>query len=117
MFPPIHRKSFAQIALDALAVARAFLLLEDGYDGVVTSNPTSHAGLVAAGDSLDRCAARLGRGETAWEEPARRSHPHRQALRELQPRSSRRPGVPAPREHVCLCPVRREAAGRGPLRA
>jgi hypothetical protein len=77
MFPRPHNSTLAQRALGALRRTRSFLLLED-----------------------DR--------EVDWEvdqdERALAIHPHRVALRGRL--SGRRPGEPAPRPQVCLCPIR-----------
>jgi hypothetical protein len=77
MFSPTRTSKLAQRALDAVRLTRSFLLLEDDY-------------------------------EVGWEvgqdELQAPEHPHRVPLRGGLPR--RRPGGPAPRNHVCLCPVR-----------
>ncbi|HLM84729.1 MAG TPA: hypothetical protein VK272_00930 [Solirubrobacteraceae bacterium] len=78
MFPPRTSSKLAQRTLDALRVARSFLLLEDDH-------------------SID--------WEVDQDEHARASHPHRAPLRGR--RVARRPGAVAPVCHVCLCPVER----------
>jgi hypothetical protein len=84
MFPRPTNSTLAQRALGALRLTRSFLLLED-----------------------DR--------EVDWEvdqdERAPASHPHRTALRGRL--SRRRPGQPPPGPHVCISPVRHEAAHPG----
>jgi hypothetical protein len=84
MFSFAPTSKLAQHTLDALRMARSFLLLEDDYD-------------------VD--------WEVDQDELARSQHPHRIALGRGAPlrgrRIARRPGAPAPTCHVCLCPVER----------
>jgi hypothetical protein len=76
MFSPPRTSKLAQRALDAMRLTRSFLLLEDDYE-------------------VD--------WEVGQDEPQAHEHPHRVPLRGGLPR--RRPGAPAPRNHVCVCPV------------
>jgi hypothetical protein len=84
MFPRPKNSTLAQRALGALRLTRSFLLLEDDH-------------------------------EVDWEvdqdERAQAGHPHRTALRGRL--SRRRPGQPPPGPHVCVSPVRHEAAHPG----
>jgi hypothetical protein len=84
MFSLARTSKLAQRALDAVRLTRSFLLLEDDYE-------------------VD--------WEVGQDEPQAYEHPHRVPLRGGLPR--RRPGAPAPRNHVCLCPVRNPGASRG----
>jgi hypothetical protein len=83
MFPSSPPSKLAQRALDAMRLTRSFLLLEDDNE-------------------VD--------WEVGQDEPAAHDHPHRAPLRGGLPR--RRPGVPAPRNHACLCPVSHPVASR-----
>jgi hypothetical protein len=90
MFPRTNTPPLARRLLNALRLIRSFLLLEDDYDvdwEVDWDEPYSHQ------PSPHR---------TAREGPSD-DHPHRVALRSRL--GSRRPGAPAPREQVCLCPL------------
>jgi hypothetical protein len=77
VFPSSRTSRLAQRALGALRLTRSFLLLEDDYDVDWEVDPNGHS---------------------------QAPHPHRVALRASLP--ARRPGTPAPANHVCLCPVR-----------
>lgn len=106
MFLSSHTASHPTRRLtNALRLARAFLLLEDEYEVDRELDPVDWEV-----DRQERCATRSRRNNDDrpnWEEPVvRREHPHRVTAR-LQPRP-RRPGVPAPHESVCLCPITRE---------
>ncbi|SRR5258708_37553515 len=87
MFCSTDTPPFAQRLFGALHLIRSFLLLEDDYvrDWEVDQ------------DEPAECL------RSGWEEPDRGVHPHRVALRSGL--GARRPGVLAPREQVCLCPV------------
>jgi hypothetical protein len=78
MFPHANRTKLAQRALDAMRVARSFLLLEDDYE-------------------VDW---EVGQGE-----PSHASHPHRAPLRRGY--AQRRAGNVPARPQACLCPVGR----------
>jgi hypothetical protein len=80
MFPSTRTSTIAQRALDAARLARSFLLLEDDYD-------------------VD--------WEVDQDQRDEPEHPHRAQLRNLARlrRARRRPGQPASREQVCVCPV------------
>lgn len=84
MFSHTRTPKLAQRALDAMRLTRSFLLLEDDYE-------------------VD--------WEVGQDEPQAHEHPHRVPLRGGLPR--RRPGAPAPRNHVCVCPVRNPGVSRG----
>lgn len=103
MFPSSNTRTASRRLTNALRLARAFLLLEDEYEVA-----GEHDLIDWEVDRQERCATRSRRNNNddrpIWEEPVvRREHPHRVAAR-LQPRP-RRPGVPEPSEHLCLCPV------------
>jgi hypothetical protein len=83
MFSYARTSKLAQRALDAMRLTRSFLLLEDDYQ-------------------VD--------WEVGQDEPQAHEHPHRVPLRGGLPR--RRPGVPAPRNHVCVCPVHNPGVSR-----
>ncbi|MGN6371690.1 MAG: hypothetical protein ACTHM1_01685 [Solirubrobacteraceae bacterium] len=105
MFPSSNVPTASRRLTNALRLARAFLLLEDEYEVA-----GEHDRIDWEVDRQERCATRSRRDNDddrqGWEEPVvRREHPHRVAAR-LQPRP-RRPGVPAPPSHACLCPVPR----------
>jgi hypothetical protein len=90
MFPRTSTPPLARRLLSALRLLRSFLLLEDDYDvdwEVDRDEPYSH---------------QPSPHKTAREELSD-DHPHRAALRSRL--GSRRPGAPAPREQVCLCPL------------
>jgi hypothetical protein len=92
MFPSTDTPPFARCLLGALQLIRSFLLLEDDYDidwEVDQDEPIESP----------MCGSRL----SAENESNRCNHPHRVALRSRL--GARRPGVPAPREQVCLCPL------------
>jgi hypothetical protein len=76
MFPTANKPKLAQRALDALRVARSFLLLEDDYD-------------------VD--------WEVDQDEPNRVPHPHRAPLRGRV--YERRAGQVAAAKHLCLSPL------------
>ena len=76
MFPSSRTSTLARHTLGALRLARSFLLLEDDYD-------------------VD--------WEVDWNEPIGETHPHRAPLRGRS--VSRRPGQPALRAQLCLCPI------------
>jgi hypothetical protein len=78
MFPSSRTSTLAQRALDALRLARSFLLLEGDHD-------------------VD--------WEVGQDEPAQATHPHRESLRGWH--TARRPGQPAPAPQVCLSSVSR----------
>jgi hypothetical protein len=83
MFPLGRTSTFRQHALDALHLARSFLLLEDDYHVDWEVGQDEHLGV---------------------------DHPHRALLRGRAigaGRSGRRPGQPEPTPHVCLSPVNR----------
>lgn len=105
MFPCIYTPLLARRLLGALRVIRSFLLLEDDYDvdwEVGRDEPVESS----------MCGGR----PPGREVPDRGDHPHRIALRSRL--DTRRPGMAAPREQVCLCPLpRRERRGeRDPQR-
>jgi hypothetical protein len=108
MFPLQDTPPLARRLLGGLRLIRSFLLLEDDYD----------VDWEVDRDELEMDEIDPDRRETAWEEPWE-DHPHRFALRSRL--CSRRPGVPAPREQVCLCPLPRRVAlhpdGGDPQRA
>jgi hypothetical protein len=92
MFYPTDKPSPTRRLLGALHLIRSFLLLEDDYDvdwEVDRDEPVESAG----------CRLR----PADWSEPERGAHPHRRALRSRL--DTRRSGVAAPREQVCLCPL------------
>jgi hypothetical protein len=92
MFSSNDTPLFARRLLGCLHLIRSFLLLEDDYDvdwEVDQDRPIEPP----------RCGSRLFAGN----ESKRGDHPHRMALRSRL--DVRRPGVPAPREQVCLCPL------------
>jgi len=127
MFRSSDVQFFTRCPLRALSAVRSFLLLEDDY------------GVKWELDHDESSAIRPGRWEAAWEEPDRSpmgrrvdigedvrkgpesgdggpqagagcgEHPHRVVLRR-SPRE-RRPGVVAPREQICLCPVPKRPSG------
>jgi hypothetical protein len=83
MFSSSRTSTLGQRALDALGLARSFLLLEDDYD-------------------VD--------WEVDWDEQAEVDHPHRAALRgrAIADRlAHRRPGQLEHRPQICLSPVDR----------
>ncbi|HEY3959719.1 MAG TPA: hypothetical protein VGL68_04325 [Solirubrobacteraceae bacterium] len=80
MFPPAPSSKLAQRALDALRVARSFLLLEDDYD-------------------ID--------WEVDQDESTRVLHPHRAPLRGGN--AQRRAGLVPARPQACLAPLERAA--------
>jgi hypothetical protein len=90
MFPSQDTPPLARRLLGGLRLIRSFLLLEDDYD----------VDWEVDRDELEMVGRDLR--EEAWEE-SEEDHPHRFALRIRL--GSRRPGVPAPREQVCLCPL------------
>jgi hypothetical protein len=92
MFSSTDTPPFARRLLGALHLIRSFLLLEDDYDvdwEVDQDEPAEPS----------TCRLR----SSGWREPDRGDHPHRMALRSRL--DARRPGIPAPREQVCLCPL------------
>jgi hypothetical protein len=102
MFSSTDAPLFARRLLGTLHLIRSFLLLEDNYDidwEVDQDEPAEPS----------TCRLR----SSGRSEPDRGDHPHRMALRSGL--GARRPGIPAPREQVCLCPVRPRAA-RGAAR-
>lgn len=116
MFSRIDTPPLARRLLEALHLIRSFLLLEDDYDvdwEVDQDEPAvSHACRARSPRSKepgrgDHPHSATWLGEDSWiarsEEPDRGDHPHRVALRSRL--GVRRPGVPAPREQVCLCPL------------
>lgn len=101
MFSYGDNPSLARRPLGVLRLIRSFLLLEDDHDvdwEVTGNEPT-----------MDRTGCR----EAAWEGPDHDHHPHRLELRGR--RVPRRAGQPAPREHICLCPVQHPARHRASL--
>jgi hypothetical protein len=82
MFPSLRTSPLAKRSLDALRLARSFLLLEDDHD-------------------VD--------WEVDQDEPSPPPHPHRAPLRSRAP--TRRPGGSRPARHVCLSPVVHGRAG------
>ena len=92
MFSSIDTPLFARRLFEGLHLIRSFLLLEDDYDvdwEVDQDKPIE----------WPMCGSRL----SARNESDRGNHPHRVALSSRL--GARRPGVPVPREHVCLCPL------------
>jgi hypothetical protein len=92
MFSSTDTPPLARRLLGALEVIRSFLLLEDDYDvdwEVDQDEP------IESHTRGSRLSARDVTGHG--------NHPHRMALRSRL--DVRRPGVPVPREQVCLCPV------------
>jgi hypothetical protein len=94
MFSSPRTSNLGQRAFGALGLLRSFLLLEDDYE-------------------VD--------WEVGQDELSEVDHPHRAALRgrAIADRlAQRRPGQPAPRVHVCLCPIGavKPASGRIPAR-
>jgi hypothetical protein len=92
MFSSTNAPSFARRLLGALHLIRSFLLLEDDYvrDWEVDQDEPGEP---------STCRLR----SSGWREPDRGDHPHRMALQSRL--GTRRPGTPAPREQVCLCPL------------
>lgn len=83
---------FARRLLGGVDLIRSFLLLEDDYDvdwEVDQDKPIESP----------VCGLRL----STRSESDRGSHPHRMVLPSRL--GARRPGAPAPREQVCLCPL------------
>ena len=105
MFSSTTTSRLAHRLLGALGLIRSFLLLEDDYirDWEVDGD---ERGI----DGDERFMGRLSCRGAAWEEPSHDDHPHRVRLRGRM--ASRRPGEPAPHEHVCLCPVESSARVR-----
>jgi hypothetical protein len=94
MFSSPRTSNLRQRAFGAFGLLRSFLLLEDDYE-------------------VDW---EVGQGERSEVD-----HPHRAALRgrAIADRlAQRRPGQPAPRTHVCLCPIGavKPASGRSTAR-
>lgn len=90
MFSPTNTPALGRRLFGALGLIRSFLLLEDHYE----------------------CDWEVGQDELHTIHPSRREtagvrpnqdHPHRLALQSRL--GARRPGVPTPREQVCLCPL------------
>jgi hypothetical protein len=92
MFSSTDPPLFARPLLGALRLIRSFLLLEDDYvrDWEVDQDEPAEP---------STCRMR----SSGWSEPDRGDHPHRMALRSGL--GARRPGIPVPREQVCLCPL------------
>jgi hypothetical protein len=92
MFSSTDTPLFARRLIGGLHLIRSFLLLEDDYDvdwEVDQGMPIeSHS-----------CGSRM----SARNESERGDQPHRGALPSRL--GARRPGAPAPREQVCLCPL------------
>ncbi len=101
MFPSTDTPPFARSLLRTLHLIRSFLLLEDDYDVDWE---------VDQGEPIESpiCGSRSsGRAEMD-----RGDHPHRVALRS-HTGGIRRPGMPVPREQVCLCPLPPRHGGIG----
>jgi hypothetical protein len=102
MFPRSTPSPLTRRARSALSLARAFLLLEDGYSDWEVADEFGQDR-----SEIDGVSDRSAR------ERAHIHHPQRTTLRG---RSARvRAGAPAQASHVCLCPVERSpatAAGR-----
>lgn len=103
MFPSTDTPLFARRLLGALHLTRSFLLLEDDYEVDWEVDQDEPVESPSGGSSSP------GRTETELGD-----HPHRVALRSRL--GARRPGVLAPREQVCLCPLppRARRGGREP---
>jgi hypothetical protein len=80
MFYQARTSAVAQRALGALRLTRSFLMLEDDYDVDWEVDPNEHL---------------------------QAPHPHRAPLRGRA--RARRPGIPSPRDHVCLTPLSSDA--------
>jgi hypothetical protein len=91
MFCSSRKSEAPRRLLRTLQLVRSFLLLEDDYDVDWEVDQDEQTGSYASEDSDDR---RDARGAV---------HPHRMALRSRL--GVRRPGIVAPAEQVCLCPV------------
>ena len=97
MFCSTDTPPIAWRLVGGLRLIRSFLLLEDDYDvdwEVDQDEPVESPVFVPR-----------------WEQQARDDHPHRVALRSRL--GARRPGMTAPREQVCLCPVGGRARAGG----
>lgn len=94
VFCSLATSTLVQRARTALSLTRSFLLLED-------DDPVDW--------EVDRVERRVD-GEPAW------ARAHRRQLRERRAGTgiARRPGRPAPRPQVCLCPIVNDVAGSDP---
>jgi hypothetical protein len=93
MFCSKETPQLARRLLDALYWIRCFLTLEDDYDVDWEVDQEQQIESLPARE-------RDGRVQTDCA-----THPHRVALRSPLGIDSRRPGMPSPREQVCLCPI------------
>lgn len=92
MFSSTNPTPLKRRALDTLCLVRSFLLLEDDYDVDWE---------VGQDERIGQSPAERERGWLVQTD--RVDHPHRKLLQSRL--GSRRAGMLAPREQVCLCPV------------